>query len=927
MRISKRLFTIVLIASLLWVSRSVQAQPMSACEGELLAIEEQVRTTRLLDALTTATAALDLYTAEPTPCAATLYNWRALLYQTLNNLSAAEQDYQTALARWQVLLAPADERFELIDEGTDLRQATAATANNLGLLLARMGRYQDALQVLQESLALVEAAPPAAPPTATPQLRRRNSSRLARTPTSIAPTRPRRIAGTPTPAPLPEVPRPAPLLAPALQHQRFSILSNIGLVYLNLSEYDQADATFSTIIANATEPEQQAEALNHKALVARSQGRYGIAHTLLDQAEAAAPTGSRLLGIVWSNRGATYTAQKRYSEAIAAYQQALAFQGTVDSTEPTLIVFQFLTGLGATRRVVDDRMGRYETVPIVSNTADQAARALILHNIGNAYRLQGELDQAVSYFAQSLPLAEEAGSINGMIATLHATGLAHEAAGDQAQAIAAYQEAVSLLESLAARLTIPELQSAYNAKQAPIYANLVRLLAEKGHGDEAFAVAERARARAFLNQVGNHVVDLSGNLPPALAAQEQQLRQELAGLQQALNAAQAQSPRDEAAINALAAQLESARRTYTALLTQIKLRNPEFAALLNVETLDLNAVRHQLLDEQSTLVAYFVLEQTTLAWVVDRADATLVQLPVGEAELAGSTEYLRDSITQEQDFDRATAADLYAALIAPLKAHLHHANLILVPHNVLHYLPFAALWNETAARYLVEEYTVTYAPSASALQYIQANRNPNNGVLLALGNPDSTLPHATTEVQAVAARYRTTPFVGAQATERLVHTSQADSLHLAAHGVYDRFNPLFSHIALAPASENNPQNGNHSTSAYDGNLAVHEVFDLDLHQTNLVVLSACDTGQGKLSQGDELVGLTRAFLYAGTPNVVTSLWAVDDESTAYLMEHFYTHLQAGWGTAAALRQAQRETLAAYPAPYNWAAFTLHGDGR
>ncbi len=110
-----------------------------------------------------------------------------------------------------------------------------------------------------------------------------------------------------------------------------------------------------------------------------------------------------------------------------------------------------------------------------------------------------------------------------------------------------------------------------------------------------------------------------------------------------------------------------------------------------------------------------------------------------------------------------------------------------------------------------------------------------------------------------------------------------------------------------------------------------EVYGLDLSNTNLVVLSACKTHLGNLRQGgitagDELVGLTRAFIYAGTPSIMTSLWSVDDEATSLLMEQFYTNMQAGMGKAEALRQAQIELRKDYPSPYYGAAFVLSGDG-
>jgi CHAT domain-containing protein len=160
--------------------------------------------------------------------------------------------------------------------------------------------------------------------------------------------------------------------------------------------------------------------------------------------------------------------------------------------------------------------------------------------------------------------------------------------------------------------------------------------------------------------------------------------------------------------------------------------------------------------------------------------------------------------------------------------------------------------------------------------------------------------------------------------------AEAGIVHLAAHGYYNPVAPLSSLIALAPDDPStgpSSGSGNFSGQAtYDGWLTVGEVYGLDLSQTDLVVLSACQTQLGELSAGDELVGLTRAFIFAGTPTVVASLWNVDDEATSLLMERFYRHLKEGTGKAEALRQAQLETMAEYPDPYYWAAFIMSGDG-
>jgi CHAT domain-containing protein len=222
---------------------------------------------------------------------------------------------------------------------------------------------------------------------------------------------------------------------------------------------------------------------------------------------------------------------------------------------------------------------------------------------------------------------------------------------------------------------------------------------------------------------------------------------------------------------------------------------------------------------------------------------------------------------------------------------------------------------------LSDDYVLFTLPSASVLRFIQEKRKPEADTLLALGNPTIAEPlpalrFAGQEVEAIADLYGTQPMVGVEAIESMVwsQAGKEGMLHLAAHGGYNPINPLFSAIHLAGDAQ------------HDGRLEVHEVYGLDLTEaTDLVVLSACQTQIGELSAGDEVVGLNRAFLYAGTPSVMASLWHVDDAATALLMEHFYTHLRAGLGKAEALRQAQVDVRAEYPHPYYWAAFVLTGD--
>jgi CHAT domain-containing protein len=235
---------------------------------------------------------------------------------------------------------------------------------------------------------------------------------------------------------------------------------------------------------------------------------------------------------------------------------------------------------------------------------------------------------------------------------------------------------------------------------------------------------------------------------------------------------------------------------------------------------------------------------------------------------------------------------------------------------VLHYLPFAAL-RSAAGRWLIEDYALSTVPSASVLKYLAGKGAAPGSRTLAIGNPDVgaalNLRWAEREARLVAQRrLETTLLVRGEATEARTKAllPAAGLVHFATHDELNEDEPLSSALLLTPGE------------GEDGRLEVRELFGLEL-SARLVVLSACETGLGKLSRGDELVGLQRAFLYAGTPAVITTLWKVDDRASYELVRVFYEQVGVA-DAAAALRQAQRATLQAFPHPFAWAAFGLTG---
>ncbi|HKI06078.1 MAG TPA: CHAT domain-containing protein [Thermoanaerobaculia bacterium] len=538
----------------------------------------------------------------------------------------------------------------------------------------------------------------------------------------------------------------------------------------------------------------------------------------------------------------------------------------------------------------------------------------------HARQLLDELGGAIREHIQ--PLESSSGPLN--VSQINAGGLgAFERliAGDSEGAIQDIGRSISVVEQWGKGVTVNELRAPFYDRLSGLLAIGVDVSLFAGRPDEAFRRAEEARSRAFIDQIGNQRIDAGRRGDPELVKKERRLRLHITELKRSLREEQQKAIADQSRerLENLQRSLEQVGRDWDELRIQLKATNPEYADIVSVDPLSLEEVQAQVLDGETSLIEYFVSGDESgrvLAWVIDRGHFAMAKLPVTAGDLRIHVAEFRSLIESRQPF-RAQAAALYRDLLAPLASHIRHRNVVIVPHGVLHFLPFAALWEEKGRRYLGDTYTLSFSPSATALKFARARTAVPAGPVLIAGDPDGSLPYAAEEARAVARLYGAEPLVGSAATEGAVaaRAGEAGILHLAAHATLNPVNPLFTRVELAP------------DEGHDGSLEMHEVFGLDLSKTGLVVLSACGTQMGRLSAGDEIEGLTRAFLYAGTPAVMASLWNVDDESTALLMERFYTHLRKGKERAEALRRAQAETRRKFPHPYHWAAFVLTGDGR
>jgi CHAT domain-containing protein len=318
------------------------------------------------------------------------------------------------------------------------------------------------------------------------------------------------------------------------------------------------------------------------------------------------------------------------------------------------------------------------------------------------------------------------------------------------------------------------------------------------------------------------------------------------------------------------------------------------------------------------VLSYFVVPDEILCWVVRKEMVELIRWPVNRDSLGTSILEYRRMIQNIEPLEERSQ-ELFTTLVSPVLESIKDSNHIgIVPHGFLHYLSFATLYD--SQRYVADRFPLFYLPSSSVLRYTLSRRTDAKNVrVLAVGNPDLndpalSLPFAEQEVDTIRWNFDdVTILTGKKATEGWVreHIWEFGVIHLASHGEFDPINPIFSAVMLAK-DEN-----------YDGDLEVEEIFGLQIN-ADLVLLSACQTGLGKITKGDDVIGLNRSFFYAGTHSVISSLWRVSDISTAVLIKQFYRFYDRH-DKSESLRKAMLHVKNRHPHPGYWGAFILVGD--
>jgi CHAT domain-containing protein/Tfp pilus assembly protein PilF len=679
-----------------------------------------------------------------------------------------------------------------------------------------------------------------------------------------------------------------------------TILDNIGGVYLNLGQYSQALKYREQSLVISQE-------IGDKAGVGTTLNNLGAIYRYLGQSPQALKYYEQALPIIrevgnktveatiLNNLGELYNKSRQHTQALKYYEQSLVIAKEIGNKAS---VGTTLNNLGTTYNYLGqypEALKYYQQALVIhKEIGNKSIEGTILNNIGNVYDNLGQYSEALKYYEQSLTISKAVGDNAGVGGTLNNIGLVYIHLKKYPDAEKTLLTAIEVLESLRPGLTDASKIAIFET-QAQTYRFLQQTLVAQNKANNALEIAERGRARAFVELLASR---------------------------------QSSNPNLQIAIKSLDIEkIKQVAKTQNAIIVEYSIVKDTF--------------KNQDKEEWRDSSLYIWVVKPTGEVAFKQADLTALKTPLAElvtnsraaigVRSRGALITVRPT-PETQITAKQRLQQLHQILIEPIAQYLPkdpNSRVIFIPQESLFLVPFAALQDQQG-KYLIEKHTILTAPAIQVLELThQARQKVSGKGVLVMGNPtmpslpDKTgqlyqlpsLPGAETEAKAIAQLLQTTAITGNDATKAniLQQLKSARIAHLATHGLLDDFQAsgVPGAIALAPSGSDS------------GLLTSSEILKLTLN-TQLVVLSACDTGRGDI-KGDGVIGLSRALIIAGVPSILVSLWAVPDAPTADLMTEFYRQLQQNPEQAKALRNAMLTTMKQHPNPRDWAAFTLIGE--
>jgi CHAT domain-containing protein len=745
------------------------------------------------------------------------------------------------------------------------------------------------------------------------------------------------------------------------------VKSDTGDPQAALYIYAQTRATF----AAQSDTYHEATTLNNIGSVYRSLGAREEARRYLEQAEAidARTHDDESLAVVLNNLAVVVQSGDEPDDALRYADRALEIEKKLGDR---LARAKLLSLKAMVRDSQGDETAALdlltESLTLAEQTGSLNNQALALHNRGAVRERLGDPAGALSDLQAAVPLWRRIGSLPSEASARFVIARIEAAQGRTQDALADAQAAIALNESLRGTIASADLRASWLERASGVYALRTELFMrldqqqpDGSYAAQALEATEAARGRSLLDL-------LSEAQAHVLRHADRGQSQRLTEIRRAVSAKAAQQAKlggDGPDSTQLAHEIDDLLAEQDRIEAVIRAADPAYAALTAPAPMTVGRIQ-TLLDPDTVLLDYALGDRRSFLWVVSPTSLHAYELPARKAVLAAATA-LRAAIDVPDDRARfgATSAALGAILLGPTGAEIDGKRLVIVADGALQSrVPFAALTLPAAdhGKLVVEAHEVVAEPSTAALEALRRGtagrpRPPGTVAVFAdpvvspddtrlkpaVHNPDDAagsvaqaasdgalkrLPATRDEADAIlklAAPGSALARFGFDATREAAEDPAMAGyriVHFATHGLTDTRMPALSGLVFSLFGPDG--------AARDGYLRLGDVFGLSL-PVDLVVLSACESGLGRDEGGEGLVGISRGFLYAGAATLVTTLWDVDDASTADLMTRFYGAMLGPQALppAAALRAAQRGMIAGrrWDAPFRWAAFTIQGEWR
>jgi CHAT domain-containing protein/Tfp pilus assembly protein PilF len=731
-------------------------------------------------------------------------------------------------------------------------------------------------------------------------------------------------------------------------------LNNIGLYYAKLDNLSQALSYYEKALELSTKTkffQTQSDSLTNLGVLYEDIGEYDKALRFFSEAltldEKSMGLEFRIIDL--NNIGTALLKKARATENKEHLNKALEYfkvsLNLLQHSQDNRSKIRILNNIATTYSDLSDYISAYnyysQALVLANARKDKEALGAIFNNIGIIQNAMGNFTGATESFKRAISLSSSINNNRVLWEAYLEIANLYKKQGNLVLALENYNNSISVIEHARSSIGNEFMKASFmgSDKRLESYHNIIdTLYSLKGVQEDnilnsqIFDYFERSKARAFLDILEISKETFSQGAPSDLVTREENINEYLSNLYMKLLNPDLKSQER----NAIEYEINNKEDEHGKIINEIRLAHSKYADLIYPSIITLKETQRSLLSDDTLIITFSIGKHASYGLSISKYDSSIFSIPPRNELFTKISDYLK--LISKKEYDESLGNYLYDNLLN-IPDRSRYANLIIIPDDILYYLPFDLLRSEENV-YLINNHAISYAPSISSLREIQARYRISSKKrpidILALCGVDirsgqqslltSRVSHQNSltckeidKIEKYFAKNKKIIRKTDLATENNIKDETLIDfkiLHFSAHAFIDDQKPMRSAILLSAIPD----------SKEDGQLQVREIYNIKTN-ADLITLSACETGLGRLVRGDGIEGLSRAFFYSGSSSILMSLWAVNDHASSFLMERFYYNLVSGRSIAISLQKAKIDLINSkeYAHPYFWAPFIITGN--